>query len=419
MKTNRVEHHRIKKNHKFFPIIDDLCWKSKNMYNYGNYIIRQEFIETSKEKEQGLRESANWIQYNKLFDMVKDSEPYKDLGSNVGQATLRKLDKVWKSYFEGVKEYKKNPEKFLGMPRMPKYLPKENGRYECDLDNNKFKVIDGYVYFCWKPLKVMNNTFMTKIPERTKLMQLRFVPRNGEYIMEVVYQIDVPDIEDKSERIASIDLGVDNLMTITNNCGIKPLVINGKPLKSINQYYNKKISEMRSELKKRHNADWSKEMQRFTIKRNNKVDDYIQKATKMVIDFCKENNIDTLVCGYNSGWKQESDMGKQVNQKFVSIPYESIVWRLSYKCETAGILFKTPEESFTSGTSFLDEEEPIKENYDKSRRVYRGLFVSNNGTKINADVNGSYQITKKVFPNAYSNGIVGVGLHPTVVNIPL
>ena len=419
MKTNRVEQHRIKKSHKFFPIIDDLCWKSKNMYNYGNYIVRQEFIETSKEKEQGLRESANWIQYNKLFDMVKDSEPYKELGSNVGQATLRKLDKAWKSFFESIKDYSKNPDKYLGRPKMPGYLPKESGRYECDLDNNKFKVIDGYVYFCWKPLKVMNNTFITKIPEGTKLMQLRFVPKNGEYIMEVVYQINVPDIEDKSERIAAIDLGVDNLMTITSNCGIKPLVINGKPLKSINQYYNKKISEMRSELKKRHNADWSKEMQRFTIKRNNKVDDYIQKATKMVIDFCKENNIDTLVCGYNSGWKQESDMNKKTNQKFISIPHESIVYRLKYKCENEGIVFKTPEESFTSGTSFLDGEEPIKENYDKSRRVHRGLFVSNNGIKINADVNGSYQITKKVFPNAYSNGIVGVGLHPTVVNIPL
>ena len=362
MKTNRVEQHRIKKSHKFFPIIDDLCWKSKNMYNYGNYIIRQEFVKTSKEKEEGLRESANWIQYNELFHMVKDSEPYKELGNNVGQATLRKLDKNWKSFFKATKEYAKNPDKFLGRPHMPKYLPKENGRYECDLDNNKFKVIDGYVYFCWKPLKIMNNTFMTKIPKGTKLFQIRFVPKNGEYIMEIVYQIDVPDAEEKAERIASIDLGVDNLMTITSNCGIKPLVINGKPLKSINQYYNKKISEMRSELKKRHNADWSKEMQRFTIKRNNKVDDYIQKATKMVIDFCKENNIDTLVCGYNSGWKQESNMGKRVNQKFTNIPYESLVWRLSYKCETAGIVFKTPEESFTSGTSFLDGEEPIKEN---------------------------------------------------------
>lgn len=419
MKTNRVEQHRIKKSHKFFHIIDDLCWKSKNMYNYGNYIIRQEFVKTSKEKEEGLRESAVWIQYNKLFDMVKDSDPYKELGSNVGQATLRKLDKAWKSFFNATKDYSKYPNKYLGRPHMPKYLPKENGRYECDLDNNKFKVIDGYIYFCWKPLKIMNDTFITNIPEGTKLFQIRFVPKNGKYIMEVVYQIEVPDIEERAERIASIDLGVDNLITITTNCGVAPLVINGKPLKSINQYYNKKISEMRAELKKRHNTDWSKEMQRFTTKRNNKVDDYIQKATKMVIDFCKENNIDTLVCGYNSGWKQESDMGKRVNQKFVDIPHASIVWRLSYKCETAGILFKTPEESFTSGTSFLDGEEPIKENYDNSRRVHRGLFVSNNGTKINADVNGSYQITKKAFPNAYSNGIVGVGLHPTVVEIPL
>ena len=419
MKTTRVEKHRIKRTHKFFYIVDDLCWKSKNVYNYGNYIVKQEFIKTSKEKEEGLRDSANWIQYNKLFSMVKDSEPYKEIGSNVGQATLRKLDKAWKSFFQATKDYSKHPDKYKGRPKMPNYLPKENGRYECGLDNNKFKVINGHVYFCWKPLKIMNNTFMTNIPEGDKLIQLRFVPKNGEYIMEVVYEVEVPDVEEKSERIASIDLGIDNLMTITTNCGVKPLVINGRPLKSINQNYNKKMAEMKSKLKIRNSQDYSKEMQRFTIKRNNKVDDYIQKSTKMVIDFCKENNIDTLVCGYNSGWKQESDMGKRVNQKFVDIPHASIVWRLSYKCETAGILFKTPEESFTSGTSFLDGEEPIKENYDKSRRVHRGLFVSNNGTKINADVNGSYQITKKVFPNAYSNGIVGVGLHPTVVNIPL
>ena len=112
-------------------------------------------------------------------------------------------------------------------------------------------------------------------------------------------------------------------------------------------------------------------------------------------------------------------MSKKVNQKFISIPHSSIVWRLSYKCETEGILFKTPEEGYTSGTSFLDGEDPVKENYDKSRRVHRGLFVTKKGEEINADVNGSYQIMKKAFPNAFANGIVGVGLHPSVVNIPL
>ena len=176
---------------------------------------------------------------------------------------------------------------------------------------------------------------------------------------------------------------------------------------------------MRSELKLRHGKDWSTAMQKLTDKRNNKVDNYIQNATKMVVGFCKENNIDTLVCGYNAGWKQETDMCKKVNQKFVAIPYESIIQRLTYKCENEGIKFITTDESYTSGTSFLDEEDPIKENYNKERRIYRGLFQSEKGEYINADVNGSYQIMKKVFPKAFVNGIVDAGSHPVVINIPL
>lgn len=320
-------------------------------------------------------------------------------------------------FFHSIKDWSKHTEKYKSKPNLPKYLNKEHGRYECGLDNLKFRIVDGYIFFSWKPLKMMNNVFITKIPEDSKLIQLRFVPKNGEYIMEVVYEIEVPNIEDVSERIAAIDLGIDNLMTVTTNCGIKPFVINGKPLKSINQYYNKKISEMRSDLKLKQNRDWSSEMQRFTIKRNYKVDDYIHKSIRMVIDFCKENNIDTLVCGYNSGWKQDSDMGKVNNQKFISIPYAKIISRLKYKCEDEDILFKSPEESYTSGTSFLDGELPIKENYDKSRRVHRGLFITKKGEYINADVNGSYQIMKKVFPNVFADGIVGAGSHPVIINI--
>lgn len=420
MKVSRVEKHRIKKNNEFFPIVDELCWKSKNVYNYGNYIIRQEFINSSKEKEQGLRENANWIRYNELYHLVKDSDAYRDLKSSASQTTLRKLDKAWKSFFKSIKDYGKNPDKYSGRPKMPSYLPKESGRYECGLNNQCFKIKNGYIRFGWKSMSIMNNTFKTHIPEDAKLIQLRFVPKSDEYIMEVVYEIEVPEIIDKeSNRIASIDLGINNLMTITTNCGIEPLVINGKPLKSINQYYNKKISAMRSDLKLRNGSDWSNEMQRFTTKRNNKVDDYIHKATKMIVDFCMKNNIDTLVCGYNQGWKQECNMGKKVNQNFVSIPDASIISRLAYKCESAGITFKTVEESYTSGTSFLDEEEPIKENYNKSRRVHRGLFIAENGEKINADVNGSYQIMKKAFPNAFVNNSMNIGLHPKIVNLPV
>ncbi len=422
--VKRVERHNIKKYKKyknepndFYNTIDDLCWKSKNVYNYANYIVRQEFFKTSNEKEEGLRENANWLRYNQLCSLLKGTEPYKELGSSSSQSTLKKLDVNWSSFFKATKAYVKNPDKFTGRPKLPKYLHKENGRFELGLKNQQFKIVNGHIYFGFTPLKIMNETFKTNIPKEAKLLQIRFVPKNGEYVMEVVYEIEVPDIEEYSKRIASIDLGIDNLMTVTTNCGVNPFVINGKPLKSINQNYNKKIAEMRSALKIRHDSNWSKEMQRFTTKRNNKVDDYIHKSTKMVIDFCKENDIDTLVCGYNKGWKQECDMGKKVNQKFVNIPHESIVSRLTYKCENEGILFKTTEESYTSGTSFLDGEDPIKENYDKSRRVHRGLFVSNNGTKINADVNGSYQIMKKEYPEAYSNGTDCFELHPIIVNI--
>ena len=143
--VQRCEQHIIKLNTDFGRFIDDYCFKSKNLYNYANYIIRQEFIANN-----------NWIRYNKLFEMVKDSEPYKEIGSNTGQATLRMLDKAWKAFFVSIKDWKKNHSKYLGMPKMPMYKPKD-GRYTLALDSNKVKLKDGYVYFAWNPFKPFNN----------------------------------------------------------------------------------------------------------------------------------------------------------------------------------------------------------------------------------------------------------------------
>ena len=416
LKVNRVEQHLIKKNNIFYSLIDELCFKSKNVYNYGNYIIRQEFIKTSKEKEEGTRENANWIRHNELAKICKTSDCYKELGSRASQAILRKLDKNWKSFFSSIKDYNKNPSKFVSKPKMPKYLDTEKGRCELIQNNQQFKIKENYIYFSWSPLKVMNNIFKTKIPIDAKLMQIRFVPKNENYVMEVVYEIEIPEIVSKNKRIASIDLGINNLLTITTNCGIEPIVINGKPLKSINQYYNKEKAKIQTHLKTRYNKDWSNKIQKLTIKRNNKVKDYIHKTTATIINFCIENKIDTLVCGYNSGWKQESNMGKRNNQKFINIPHATIIQQLTYKCENTGIIFKTTEEAYTSGTSFLDGEEPVEKNYNKDRRVHRGLFVSNEGININADVNGSYQIMKKVFPEAIKH-TTHIGLHPTIINL--
>jgi len=404
VKVNRVEQHLIKKSDGIYKIIDDLCFKSKNVYNYANYIVRQEFIKNNR-----------WIRYNELANIIKDSEPYRDLGSNVGQQTLRLLDKNWKSYFKSIKDWNKNKNKYLGRPKLPKYKDKEKGRNILVIDNIKCSIRDGYLRFSWKPLKPLNNKFRTNATG--KLMQVRFIPKNKSYVMEIVYEIDIPEPKEESNRIIGIDIGVDNLATVANNVGLNPFIINGRPLKSINQYYNKKKAQIQSELKKKNNKDWSNKLQKLTDKRNNKISDYIHKASKHIIDWCMQNQIDTIVIGRNKNWKQESVMSKKVNQNFVEIPHGLFIEKIKYKAENKGIKVIETEESYTSSTSFLDGEEPCEENKNKKRRIHRGLFKSNKGVMINADLNGAYQIIKKVFPNAFSDGIEGVGLHPVRVNL--
>jgi putative transposase len=399
IKIQRTEHHNIKSNSDFHKFIDQYCFKSKNLYNYANYIIRQEFINNGK-----------WIQYNDLFNLVKESDPYKDLGSNTGQGTLRILDKNWKSFFKAIKDWKKNPSKYFARPKLPKYLNKD-GRFILSLDSNKVKLKDGYIFFAWKPFKQFNNMFRTNAKER--ILQCRFVPKPNHYVMEIVYEIEVPDCVTESSSIVAIDLGVDNFITMVNNIGIQPIVIKGGIIKSINQFYNKKKAEIQSELKKVNKQDWSHRLQKLNDKRYEMIKYQMHCISKKVIDYCVLYNIDTLIVGRNKNWKQEN----QGMQNFTYIPYEMFIKMLAYKCQNEGIKFIYTEECYTSGTSFLDSELPIKDNYDKSRRIYRGLFVSNNGKSINADVNGAYQIMKKVIPNAFSNGIEGAGSHPIVIKV--
>jgi putative transposase len=166
-----------------------------------------------------------------------------------------------------------------------------------------------------------------------------------------------------------------------------------------------------------NSRDYTNRMDSITRKRDYKINDYMHKASKYLVDYALENNFNTVVIGNNKGWKQKSSMSKLVNQSFVGIPHMKFIQTVKYKAPNVGLNGILTEESYTSGTSFLDNEEPVKENYNKSRRVHRGLFVSNSGVKINADVNGAYQILKKVFPKAYANGIEGVALHPVRVSV--
>ena len=401
LKVNRVEQHIIKKSNPIYQTIDDYCYKSKNLYNYANYIIRQEFINNGK-----------WIRHHALDKTIQKSEPYIELGSQASQKTLELLDKNYKSFFASIKDWSKNPSKYLGKPRLPKYKDK-NGRNPLLLKNIQCHINDGILRFSWKPL----NQFKFKTNIHGKLMQVRFIPKGTIYVMEIVYEIEVPDTIDEISHIIGIDLGIDNFATISNNIGVQPIIINGKSLKSMNQFYNKRKAEIQSNLKLKHNKLSSNKLQAFTQKRNNKVSDFLHNASKTVVKFCVDNNIDTVVIGKNDGWKQESNMGKRNNQNFVQIPYETFINQIKYKCENYGIKTILTEESYTSGTSFLDNELPTKQNYNKSRRITRGLFKSNKGVEINADLNGAYQIIRKVFPNAFADGIEGVGLHPVRWNV--
>lgn len=342
---------------------------------------------------------------NKEF---KTHENYKLNFSQPSNCTLRLLDKNWKSFFTAIKDWKIHPEKYLGMPKLPNYLPKD-GRYLWMIPNNQC-----HYNYEKKTVYISNrlvNDYEWKCHCFGRLIQVRFVPHSNYISMEIIYEIELENVNVESKRIAAIDLGVDNLATITSNIGVSPWIINGKPLKSINQNYNKNKAKIQSELAKCNNQSWSKKLDTITYKRHQRIKNYMHNTSAMIIKWCTENQIDTLVIGKNDTWKQN----KKNMQNFIFIPYEMFLNQLRYKCENVNIKYIETNEAYTSGTSYLDNEEPIKENYNKERRIQRGLFQAKE-TLINADVNGSLQIMKKVFPDSYTGYGIEVDLTPTVVN---
>lgn len=248
--------------------------------------------------------------------------------------------------------------------------------------------------------------------KQTDIAQVRFVPKKTHYVVEVVYNVEPESPDLDYTLIAGIDLGLDNLAVVTSNKqGDKPLVVNGKPLKSINQFYNKRKAELQSILGS--DKAQSHRIDRMTDKRNRRIDHYLHTASRRIVDHLVKQRIGMLVIGQNSDWKQGIGIGKRNNQNFVSIPHARFVSMLTYKCELVGISVLTTEESYTSKTSFLDGEEPVKHETYAGQRVKRGLFRSALGRVINADLNGAYQIIKKVAPAAFGQGVEDAVVHPS------
>ncbi|MBE6021803.1 MAG: transposase [Cellulosilyticum sp.] len=410
MIVQRVEKHLIKQNNSYYPMFCDFAHKSKNLYNHANYLVRNEFIKNDK-----------WLRYGEMDKILKadlEFDDYKQMPTaQSAQQILRLLEKDWKSFFAAIKDWSKNKDKYLGRPKLPRYKSKD-GKHILILTNQNVKLKEDVLIFP-KTFNgfTLNPQFIDK-DNFVSFQQVRFVPNYNSFTVELIYNIEVPDVTlPDNERYLSVDIGLDNLATVVNNVGLKPVVINGKGLKSMNKYYNKQISHYREVAKRMNGRDYTNRMDKLTCKRNHKIDDYMHKASKFLIDYAIANNFNTIVIGNNKEWKQESSMSKRINQSFVGIPHMRFIEMIQYKAQNVGLNVILTEESYTSGTSFLDNEEPIKENYNKTRRVKRGLFISNNGTKINADVNGAYQIMKKVFPNVTSDGIQGVALHPVRVSV--
>ena len=406
-----VEQHLIKSNNPFYKECDNLCFNSKNLYNACLYKVRQEFIHNK----------TNIL--FQLYHLMKTTEQYKVLPAKISSAVLISVNLNFKAFFAALDSYKNNPSKFKGKPRMPGYLDKENGRFFVSYTNQAIskKVFDKVHKI---KLSQANIEFKTKIKDFKDINCVRIIPHNGYYTIEVVYTVpDKVRLNDNTRYIA-LDLGINNLVTLTSNTKeVNPLIFNGKPLKSINQYYNKKKANIKSTLEKRNKKKSGKRLHRLELKRKNTLDHKLHEISKDIVKIVNDNEINTIVIGKNKEWKQEINLGKSNNQIFNNIPHSRFIDMIKYKCEMSGINVIEREESYTSKASFIDND--IIPTFNKKnktshvfsgKRIKRGLYKSKNGKIINADVNGSYNILRKAFPNAFSNcnGIEGVRVHPTM-----
>ena len=392
MITERTEKHVMKSSDDMFLQLDHTCFLAKNLYNHANFLIRKRY-----------KDDGTWLRYEDLDKILKKDEvypDYKNMPSAVAaQQLLRLLDNSWSSFFNAIKDWKIHPDRYEAKPNPPDYKHKTKGRCPIYLTNQACILKGSEIWF---PKAFGRMKVPVKFVEKenfVKFLQTRILPRGNHIVIEFVYQIEVSETLPDNQCYIGIDIGVDNLAAVSNNVGLPFYLIDGKGLKSINQYYNKQVAHYQSILMK-YNPDQysSKRIQMITAKRNRKVDDYLHKASRWVVEFAKENQINTIVVGKNDLWKTNSNLGKRNNQNFVQIPHARFINMIEYKAQVYGIQVIEQEESHTSKTSFLDNEYPTHHEEYAGRRIQRGLFRSSDGTIVNADSNAALQIIKKYNP---------------------
>lgn len=404
-----TERHVINKNNSLYPFLDDLCFKAKNLYNATVYRIRQEYFTNKK-----------YLGYYILQGEFQNlSNPdYRALPAHAAQQVMRLVDQNFKAFFAAKKAYYNNSSGFTGRPKLPKYLDKD-GRFvvNCAFGNG----ISKKVLKKEEKIRIIGtNVDLVKTKQNLEnIKQVRIVPKGNWICIEVIYEIpDVTPLKD-NRRYAAIDLGVNNLMTVTTNIKKEqPIVYSGRSVKSWNRYYNKEVAKSKSKLKKGQYT--SNKIKKLGQKREFKISDYFHKTSRDLANYLVSRNISTLIIGNNQGWKQNTSLGKNNNQNFVQIPFYKLIQKLEYKCKLVGISVQVISEEYTSKCSFLDLEKLKKHGKYRGIRLKRGLFKTWKRRIINADVNGSFNILRKCKPNAFDdfivndNGIEGVVVHPLV-----
>jgi putative transposase len=379
----------------------ELAQLSRNLYNRINYILRQ-----VKEHPENIPEYADLIKngFISQFDLAKRMRAVKDPdfkavpNSNVGDSILKDVYQNWKSFFQSLKKREKGRRYSVPGYALDKY-GREKGQtsfYSWQVGRD-ISIKDGMCNFP----KAAGLPPIKNIVSGT-LKQIRLVWKNGQYYFYHVYEekkSEVPDLD--YNKYLGIDVGVDNLFTcITTDSDA--FIVNGKVLKSINQFWNKKSAEARSFV---GNRGWSKRLDTLNHKRNNRIETLGHKYSKYVVQYCVEHNIGNIIIGKNKGWKQESDMGKKGNQRFVCIPHAKIIDMIKYKADAFGIKVEEIEEAYTSKCDALGKESIEKHEEYTGKRKHRGLFISGTGVELNADVNGALNILRKKIGDSFLGGM--------------
>lgn len=373
-----VEKQIIRPSNPLYKKLDNLCFLSKNLYNSTLYTVRQHYFNTG-EYLTGFTISKDFAK--------KNQADFRALPAKVSHFTVQLVDQNMKSFFALLKKKKAN--QYDKPVRLPKYLDTNSGRQAVHYTKRALSLKkDGFV-----KLSKSNIEFRTKVP-KNEIQYLKLVHCGNHIKVVIGYYKTTKKIKDTQKRIASIDIGQNNLMTITSNV-FHPLIYNGKPVKSVNQFYNKIKAEKQSQLKKQNNVYWSKKLGQLALWRENQISNYFHKVTHHFVNYCIANDIDTVIIGRNQQWKDNINLGKRVNQNFVTIPFGQLYNLLKYKLELNGINYIETEESHTSKCSFIDKEEITHHDSYVGRRIRRGLFKSKEGNKYNADINGSLNILRK------------------------